>query len=368
MYVRAAAAMLALVALTGCAARRAGTTTDRTDLEAFIAKVRQLSLEARPARQPNAATIEATDKGLIAARLLLEQAPTAEHHRLVAASYVRLGVFDAAYDHFSAALRLDPRDSASLDGLARIWRDWGFPQRGLGDAYRAIGLAPNAPAPRNTLGTLLVGMGQPAAARVAFERALTLDPGASYALSNLCYTALLEGDASRAVDRCRAALDVDPNLKTARNNLALAYAAAGDFAAASREFGVSGGCRRRAIQHGGGAVCDSSLPGGGRGLRRSRGAAPVADAGAPARPASPGSGRGGNAMNDIATSTIERIRPMEPATLDASGLSFDLVIELVLKTLNRTAELSGTEIDHKIKAQARGIERRGLHRPDPFDR
>ena len=240
MYVRAAAAMLALVAVTGCAARRAGTTTDRTDLEAFIAKVRQLSLEARPARQSDAATIEATDRALLAARLLLEQAPTAEHHRLVAASYVRLGVFDAAYDHFSAALRLDPRDSASLDGLARIWRDWGFPQRGLGDAYRAIGLAPNAPAPRNTLGTLLVGLGQPAAARVAFERALTLDPGASYALNNLCYTAVLEGDASRAVARCRAALDVDPNLKTARNNLALAYAAAGDFAAASREFGVSG--------------------------------------------------------------------------------------------------------------------------------
>jgi len=53
-------------------------------------------------------------------------------------------------------------------------------------------------------------------------------------------------------------------------------------------------------------------------------------------------------MNDIATSTIERIRPMEPATLDASGLSFDLVIDLVLKTLNRTAELTGTEIARRL--------------------
>jgi Flp pilus assembly protein TadD len=59
-------------------------------------------------------------------------------------------------------------------------------------------------------------------------------------LNNLCYTAVLEGDASRAVARCRAALDVDPNLKTTRNNLALAYAAAGDFTSASREFRVSG--------------------------------------------------------------------------------------------------------------------------------
>lgn len=240
-YGAAVTCLLSVIALSGCAARHVRTAGDGTvALEAFIGKVRELSVQARPSRQQNAATLERTDPALVAARLRLETAPTAENHRLVAASYVRLGVFDAAYDHFTAALRLDPRDSASLDGLARIWRDWGFPNQGLGPAYRAIAFAPNAPAPRNTLGTLLVGLGQPAAARMAFERALGLDPGAPYVLNNLCYATVLEGDGARAIARCRAAVDADPAQTTARNNLALAYATAGDFAAASREFRETG--------------------------------------------------------------------------------------------------------------------------------
>src|SRR5262249_47938316 len=56
----------------------------------------------------------------------------------------------------------------------------------------------------------------------------------------LCYASLVEGDGARAVADCRAAVDADPALTTARNNLALAYAVAGDFDAASGEFGTSG--------------------------------------------------------------------------------------------------------------------------------
>ena len=238
---RALGGLCVLVTLSGCAARHARTDADSgTSLEAFIERVRQLTLEARPPRQNDAAMIESTDPALVAAQVLVKASPTAEHHRIVAAAYLRHGVADAAYDHFSAALRLDPHDAASLDGLARIWRDWGFVDRGLGHAYRAIAAAPAAPAPRNTLGTLLVTVGQPAAARASFERALALDPGAPYVLNNLCYTAVLEGDSARAVARCQSAVDADPDLSTARNNLALAYASAGNFSAASREFLHSG--------------------------------------------------------------------------------------------------------------------------------
>lgn len=240
-YRAAAAGLLSVIALSGCAARHSRMADDGiVPLEAFIEKVRELTVQARPARQHDGATLERTNPALIAARALLEASPTAENHRRVAEAYARAGVADAAFSHFSDALRLNPRDAVSLDGRARIWRDWGFPDRGLGEAYRAIGFAPDAAPPRNTLGTLLVSLGQPAAARVAFERALTRDPGAAYVLNNLCYAAVLEGDAAGAVSRCRAALSADPGLKAARNNLALAYATAGDFTAASREFLLSG--------------------------------------------------------------------------------------------------------------------------------
>jgi tetratricopeptide (TPR) repeat protein len=210
-------------------------------LESFIEKVRQLSAVARPPRPNEAATLERSDPELAEARLRLTVAPTAENHRRVAEAYARHRVLDAAYDHFAAALRLAPRDATSLDGLARIWRDWGFPHLGLADAYRAISYAPSSPVPLNTLGTLLLNMGHLAAAKATFERTLALDPHAAYALNNLCYVVLLQGDNAHAIEACGAALRAQPELTVARNNLALAHAASGDWATASREFSRAGG-------------------------------------------------------------------------------------------------------------------------------
>jgi tetratricopeptide (TPR) repeat protein len=231
--------LLAVLALSGCATHRRSLADPTGSLETFIEQVRQLAVQARP-RRNDAESLERRDPGLAVARLALTAAPTAVHYRNVAEAYARLGVRDAAYNNFATALRLNPRDTASLDGRARIWRDWGFPELGLGDIYRAIHLAPDAPALHNTLGTLLLALGQVSGARSAFERALTLDPGAAYALNNLCYAATLDGNPARAIARCRAALAADPALRDAHNNLALAYAAAGDDAAAAREFLSSG--------------------------------------------------------------------------------------------------------------------------------
>jgi tetratricopeptide (TPR) repeat protein len=229
-------------ALTGCASHAQRVVADdQAPLETFIAKVREASLAARPARTNQAPSVERTDPELSAASAALAAAPTAENHRRIAEVYAHLGVRDAAFDQFTTAIRLDPRDAGSYDGLARIWRDWGFPDVGLTAAHRAIYYAPNSPTPINTLGTLLVDLGQPRAARSAFERALALDPGAMYALNNLCYAqVLVGGDQLRAIERCRSAVAAAPQSATARNNLGLAYAAAGDFAAASREFQISG--------------------------------------------------------------------------------------------------------------------------------
>src|SRR5262249_58811572 len=104
-------------------------------------------------------TLEAADPELVAARLLLTSAPTADRHRTVAEAYARLGVADLAYDHFTAALRLNGRDAGSYDGLARVWRDWGRPDVGLGHADRAVFYPPGSPAPRNPPGAVLRRIG-----------------------------------------------------------------------------------------------------------------------------------------------------------------------------------------------------------------
>jgi tetratricopeptide (TPR) repeat protein len=212
-------------------------------------KVRAKSERARPPAN-RVKTVETSDPSLAEALVALEIQPTAVTHRTVAARYVRLGILDQAHEHFSAAVALDPTDAASWDGLARIWRDWGFPHLALSDAYRAVYYAPDSPAVHNTVGTVLQALGKWAAARAQFEHALALDVTAAYALSNLCYGWRLAGNAPKAADACRQALQLQPGLESARNNLALTYEAAGDLPSALATLGASTDAARAAYNTG----------------------------------------------------------------------------------------------------------------------
>ena len=177
-----------------------------------------------PTAQTTLPTLETTDRSLSSALTALAIRPSAPAERRVAQQYLELGVLDAASDHFARACALDPTDAVSYDGLARIWRDWGFPALGLGDATRAVFYAPSWAPAHNTLGTLLTELGRRVEARRAYERALALDPQAAYVWSNLCYLDLLDGVANQAIAECQAALAIDPAFEPARRNMARALA------------------------------------------------------------------------------------------------------------------------------------------------
>ena len=188
-----------------------------------------------------AATLEAQDSRLAAALLAVAVAPRAETYRHLAREYRRVGVLDKAHEHFSNAVAADPTDAASYDALARIWRDWGAAPLGLADAYRAVHHAPLSAAAANTLGTMLQAIGRLEDAKQWYARAVELDPGAWYAMNNLCYVAVLSRDAA-AVNTCHAAVAAAPGVKArvAQNNLALAHVAAGDRAGAKAWFRRAG--------------------------------------------------------------------------------------------------------------------------------
>jgi tetratricopeptide (TPR) repeat protein len=182
---------------------------------------RRLIADLRPASSANLLpTVETSDPTLAAALLQLSISATPGAHRIVAERYRELGILDMAHDHFLRASQLDRSDAAAYEGLARIWRDWGFPQLGLADASRAAYYASSSASAHNTLGTVLAGLGRRGEARREYERAVQLDSRAAYALNNLCYLSFLEGDASKGLSECRAALAVDPALMAARNTLA----------------------------------------------------------------------------------------------------------------------------------------------------
>lgn len=215
---------------------RAATGT-QNDPEARAGQATEEAAPGGPAPAADGAKdIESQDPELLAALTALAAEDTGTRNRRVAEAYRRVGILDTAHRHLTRATDLDRTDAAAYDGLARIWRDWGFASVGLGDAYRAVYFAPASPAVHNTLGTLLQALGQGPAARQAYMRALAIDTGAAYALNNLCYLSFLEGALTTAEERCRAALRVDPGLAAARNNLALVYAAAGCLDCARREF------------------------------------------------------------------------------------------------------------------------------------
>ena len=247
---------IALVCATGCASRTGGRAIERRgshpqvekatpseSLEVFMSKVRARSEMARPGTT-HEQTVEAGDAALMAAVLAVKTRPSAATHRAVAAQYLRRGISDAAHEHFTAAVKLDSKDAASWDGVARIWRDWGFPQLALPDASRAVYYAPDSPIMRNTLGTILQVLGRRAEARAQYEKALAVDATADYALTNLCYGWVLEGEANKAADACRRALRMNPGLEAARNNLALAHEVNGDFVAARNVLASSGDAAR----------------------------------------------------------------------------------------------------------------------------
>ena len=253
MYqLRVAVCVVFSIALAGCAMHRtaqpAPTANGHTveavaspedSLETFMARVRERAAEARPERVP-LATIEGQDPRLATALAAATLRPEPETYRAVAREYARLGIVDRAHDYLDKALAQDRRDWATYDTRSRIWRDSGSPNLALSDAHRAVYYAPDSPIAHNTLGTILQALGLKGGARGQYEHALRIDPTATYALNNLCYGWILEGDAPKAAQACGEALSLNPDLIAARNNLAILYAAGGDFDGARSAFERSG--------------------------------------------------------------------------------------------------------------------------------
>jgi Tfp pilus assembly protein PilF len=193
-----------------------------------------------PRISPGTTTVEQSSRELKAAAARRAVSPTVENEVALGLAYLAAGIDDLAHDHLSAAARTDSRQAAAWDGMARIWRDWGYPGIGLGDAYRAVAAAPDSAPAHNTLGTILQALGKAAAARQQFSLAAALDPAAAYAHNNLCYSLLMEADAARATAECTRAIALDPGLVPARHNLALVLAASGELAAAAEVFRATG--------------------------------------------------------------------------------------------------------------------------------
>jgi tetratricopeptide (TPR) repeat protein len=185
-------------------------------------------------------SLENTDPRLAASLLLELMLPSPEHQVEVAREYQRLGILDAAYDRLNRAIEAEPRLAEAHEMLARIWRDWRMPARGLGPAYRAAYFEPQSASAWNTLGTIFEQLGRFGDARRAYQAAAERAPSAAWPLNNLCHLELALGRLDEARSRCEEALAAQPDFAAAHNNLALAFAASGNLERAEQEFLAAG--------------------------------------------------------------------------------------------------------------------------------
>jgi Flp pilus assembly protein TadD len=139
------------------------------------------------------ATLEGTSPLLRERLAALAAAPSVDGYLAVASAYRTYGVHDRAFDYLIDGLGRYPRQAALHDAVARMWRDWGLPDRALRHAHLAARYAPASAETHNTLGTVLWALSAREAAAHAFARAVALDAGAAYALHNLCLAAAALG-------------------------------------------------------------------------------------------------------------------------------------------------------------------------------
>lgn len=94
---------------------------------------------------------------------------------------LRAGSLDAALVQYAAGLRADSRDHHAMEGLARVHLARGNAEQALSFAEQIVKRRPKRAAYRVLHGQALLGVGDRAGARSAFQEALTLEPGNSEA-------------------------------------------------------------------------------------------------------------------------------------------------------------------------------------------
>lgn len=182
----------------------------------------------------------------------------AEPFYLMARAYIQMGVPESAHEMLQRALTIDPKLAGAQAALGVLLDGEGKHHRAETAHRRAVELSPQSAVYRNNLGFCLYLQGRYREAVAVYERALELDAGdrrthnnlgfaygrlgdfddayahfrlagtPAQAENNMGIALELAGQQDAARDRFRAAIEADPQLQVARDNLARIAATAGE--------------------------------------------------------------------------------------------------------------------------------------------
>lgn len=203
-----------------------------------------------PAETAASTTLEGADPELSTRLRAVRTTPSAQAHRAIADAYLKLGILDAAYQHYTDVIRYAPDDARAHEAVSQIWRGWGYAGLALVSAHRAVWLAPQSPSAHNTLGAALLAAGDVNNAKLRFARAAALAPAHAYPLVNLCLAELRLEHIAEASAQCDLALALDPSNHGALTLKGFILARAGAFPDAHRMFLLAGSTAEAAYRLG----------------------------------------------------------------------------------------------------------------------
>ncbi len=145
---------------------------------------------------------------------------------------LRSADFDAAINHFIAALRRQPTHQGMRRNLVRALMAAGRFRQALLQADACLAAAPDDAELHFARGSALNGLGEPARACAALMRAAALRPDHAPTCLNLANAQADLDDMAAAEDLCRRAIRLDPNLPEAHASLGFILTARGQVTAA----------------------------------------------------------------------------------------------------------------------------------------
>jgi tetratricopeptide (TPR) repeat protein len=155
------------------------------------------------------------------------------------AAYMDHQLYWAAYEVLTNAQAVSPDDNAIDLNLARVWDVWGQYDLALKHAQRAATNGAVAAEAYEVLGRIHLHRKSPSEAIEAFT--LAAKHGDSPAvLSNLGYAYMLVSNWERARSSFEEALELDPGIPEAHNNLAIVFSKLGDEGRALLELSKTG--------------------------------------------------------------------------------------------------------------------------------
>ena len=153
------------------------------------------------------------------ARVAVAADPGAEHGYLVlSAALRRVKSPQGAANAATEAVRIAPREWQAYAALAQSLYRWN-PRRALAAAEEARRLAPENPETHYLCGITLRRLNSDGEARVAFLRALEIDPQHASSLNGMALLDQRRFRIASAERGFRSALSADPQLRVARRNL-----------------------------------------------------------------------------------------------------------------------------------------------------